>query len=237
MFLLLNVKCTLSNGFLTFGEFSRVARRHRPCPQRSGSISSVPVRSFVWTLAILSLAAWVGAGTFFATVVARSAFATLPSRTLAGDLNGRVLSILDLQLAVAAAVFLLAILLIRKQEEIAMSARVLLTRLPLIAITAAIVSRTIVTPRLERLREAMPMGIDAVAKTDALRVQFGRFHAMSSSLLLVSLLGGLVCASVLGAEISRRTFRGSPLATNLPPTLRITPDDDEDDENEGAPSA
>lgn len=159
----------------------------------------------VWTSALLSLVFWIGGAVYFAAFVARTSFAVLPTRTLAGELNGRLIAPLEIGIAGSAAIFFLAIRLLRRKREIPLIRRLLLTRLPMVALTAAVVSRAIVTPRLHEIRASMPFGIENVPSTDPLRIQFGRFHAMSSSLLLLEIFCGLVCLSALAAEISHQT--------------------------------
>jgi hypothetical protein len=179
------------------------------------------MRSLPWTLALLSLAAWLGAGSFAAFVVAPAAFAVLPSRSLAGDLNGRVFETLGIELSVASALFLVAVVLIRRQEEIPVAKRLLLTRLPFLSLAAAVVGRWIVAPRMQQLREAMPFTIDQLPPNSPLREQFGKLHGMSSALLVVSLAAGLACLFLLASEIARRSSEEEPELVPPPGPIRL----------------
>ena len=119
------------------------------------------------------LAAWLGAGTLFAAVVAPAAFAVLPSRTLAGALVGRVLPVL---FAAGIIIALVSLWLDRSSAE--RPARVRRFALVLIAASCA-VAQFGVGPRIERVRRQIGGPIEQLSPDDARRVAFGRLHAAS----------------------------------------------------------
>jgi hypothetical protein len=53
------------------------------------------------------------------------------------------------------------------------------------------VSLFLISPRIDRLRQAVPGTIAALPDTDARKAEFGRLHGMANMLMLVSLVGGI----------------------------------------------
>jgi len=153
----------------------------------------------------LLLAAWLGASTLFATVVAPAAFAVLPSRSLAGALVGRVLpTVYTAGIVVAVA----AMVLDRRGSGRAPRAR--RAALVVMAVACAI-AQLVVAPRIERLR-AEDGGGDILTQEDARRAAFGRLHTASAVCLLLAMLGAGTTI-VLGAlpARARRTQAGEPV--------------------------
>jgi hypothetical protein len=135
------------------------------------------------------VAAWLGAALLFTLIVAPSAFAVLPSRTLAGALVGRVLPVLFLSgVLLGAAVALSGFI-----DRDAAGLRRLVTGLVLAISCAA--SQFVVGGRIARLREAIGPSLEALAPGDARRVLFGRLHALSVAGLGI---GMLAAAAALG---------------------------------------
>ena len=142
----------------------------------------------------LLLAAWLGASTLFATVVAPAGFAVLPSRSLAGALVGQVLPVVYTAGIVVA---LVAMVLDRRGGGRAPRAR---RAALVVAAIACAVAQFVVAPRIERLR-AESGGGDAIAEDDARRA-FGRLHTASAACLMLAMLGVGVTI-VLGALPAR----------------------------------
>lgn len=141
-----------------------------------------PRRSLAAAIAApLVLALWLGAAIFFAAVVARAAFAVLPTRALAGALVGRTLPILLLA-GVAAGIIAMAIELGCPER----SAR----RRSLAALGVAIccAAAIVVGQHIDRLRSALGGSLDALAAGDPARVAFGRWHALSVVMLGLAML-------------------------------------------------
>ncbi|MFN8579815.1 MAG: DUF4149 domain-containing protein [Gemmatimonadaceae bacterium] len=127
-------------------------------------------------------AAWLGAALITAATVAPAAFAVLPTRTLAGDLVGRVLPVLFLT---GAALALGLVAMGRRGPKA--GRRVAIGAVWLAAMLGA---QFVVTPRVRALRAGMP--IDQLSREDPRRVSFGRLHAVSVGLLGVGMLAALV---------------------------------------------
>ncbi len=149
-------------------------------------------------IAVLS-ALWLGAALIVATVVAPAAFATLPSRTLAGALVGRVLPAVFLSGCVAAiATLLLDVLSARPPgASIRMTGSVVWG-------ASCATAQFIVSPRIERLREAAGAPIDALAPDAPLRVAFGRLHAASVGQLGVAMLAAMLVLILAARAITQK---------------------------------
>src|SRR6476660_908708 len=101
-------------------------------------------RAFPPTLiAVALLAAWLGAATVFAAVVAPAAFDVLPSRTLAGALVGRVLPVLFWSgVVVGVATAWLGARLPQSPSRMAAA---------VVIVVSCLVAQLFIAPRIERL--------------------------------------------------------------------------------------
>ncbi|MFL5604987.1 MAG: DUF4149 domain-containing protein [Gemmatimonadaceae bacterium] len=156
-------------------------------------------RAMPAVVAMVLLAAWLGAALLVAAVVAPAAFAVLPSRTLAGALVGRVLPVLFwsgmlVGLAAAALTWTLP-------------ARAWRTGAALALVAACAAAQLVIAPRIERIRAGVGGAIDALEPSDPRRQAFGRLHGLS---VLWMGLGGL--AAVLALVLLARliTARSTP---------------------------
>ncbi len=138
------------------------------------------------TIALLS-ALWLGAALIVAAVVAPAAFAALPSRTLAGALVGRVLPAVFLSGCVIAIVAVV----LNARDATAAGAAIRIAASIVWAATCA-TAQFIVSPRIDRLREAAGAPIDALAPDAPLRVAFGRLHGVSVGQLGLAMLAALL---------------------------------------------
>jgi hypothetical protein len=59
-------------------------------------------------------------------------------------------------------------------------------------LAATVVSGVIVDPAIARRREAMGVPVGSLAPSDPRRVEFGRLHAISTALLGIGVVGGLI---------------------------------------------
>lgn len=144
-----------------------------------------PARPPSLTLELVALALWLGASILFAAVVAPALFATLPSRTLAGDVVGRVLPAIFYSGIVVA---LLAIVV-----EARLAGRVFTARVTAGLLLAAACGAALAIARgIDRFRTSIAGPIDALAPDDARRIAFGRLHALSVGALGVGMLAALV---------------------------------------------
>ena len=146
-------------------------------------------------------AAWLGAGVLFAAVVAPAAFASLPSRTLAGAIVGRVLPVIFYWgLATGVALAILA--------RIAGRGRLVTlgTVAGLVTAVSCAIGQLVVAPRIERVRASIAGPIEELPRDDPRRVAFGRLHGASVLWLGVGMLGAIVAAG--GAMARARDEQG-----------------------------
>lgn len=156
----------------------------------------------------LLLALWIGAAFFFTTVVARAAFAVLPSRSLAGALVGRVLPVLliaGILTGIAVAVL----------EWPAARGRWGRFAAGVVMVTACGITQFAVAPRIERLRAAVGVPLEALVAGDPRRAAFGRLHAVS-----VGWLGVAMLAAVVALFLNWRALEASrPSPRPVPPIV------------------
>jgi hypothetical protein len=141
--------------------------------------------------AVLALGTWVGSSFFLMFFVAPDAFRLLPTPDLAGAVVGLALTRLHLLAMVAALVFLACHTWLLQKPEALLRPEALLV-LAMVLLTAA--AQYGVTPRMADLREEMVASHGSIAstpRTSAVRVSFGRLHAVSASLELSTLVLGL----------------------------------------------
>jgi Domain of unknown function (DUF4149) len=132
------------------------------------------------------LALWLGAAILVAAVVAPAAFAVLPSRSLAGDIVGRILPVVFVS-GIAAA--LIAAACEMTVSRTGFSIRV---TAPLVALAAGCaIAQFVIAPRIDRIRVAAGGSVDALGRNDPNRVMFGKLHAISVLWFGVAMLGAL----------------------------------------------
>lgn len=142
-----------------------------------GGVGAVTALRF---LLLMALVVWVGSILFFA-ITAPQVFAVVPLRAMAGQVIGRLLTILH-WIGIGAAVAFLACSL--ALERVARgSFRPWAMRNVLVAAMLALtcISQFYVFARMESLRRDMGV-IDAVALSDARRVEFDALHVWSTRL-------------------------------------------------------
>ena len=126
---------------------------------------------------------WLGAAVLLAAVVAPAAFAVLPSRSLAGDVVGRVLPVIFWSgMVVFAAVMVFGVW---TDLSTRFKPRVLAAAL---GGTACMIAQFVVDVMIARVRARMSGPVDALPATDPLRVAFGQLHLLSVVLLGVAML-------------------------------------------------
>ena len=146
-----------------------------------------------------ALALWLGAALLFSAVVAPAAFAVLPTRTLAGDIVGRILPVI---FYAGIAVGVLTIALARTDAEEWQWSTAMVAG-ALIAVTCAI-AQFIVGSRIELVRSRIAGPVDALAPGDPLRVEFGRLHGVSVALLGVAMLAAAAALVAISRSLARR---------------------------------
>jgi hypothetical protein len=145
-------------------------------------------------LAILGL--WLGAAAFMSVAVAPALFAVLPTRTLAGEVVGRLLP------TVFYSGIVVGVLVIALDAWVAGAWRwSWLTISSLVIAVSCAIAQWIVTPRIERIRAQIPGAIESLPLDDARRVAFGRLHGISVGWLGLAMLAAVaafvVCARAL----------------------------------------
>ena len=142
------------------------------------------------------LAFWLGAAAFFSVAVAPVLFAVLPTRTLAGEVVGRVLPGV-LYSGIVVGVLIVAIEIAshgvwrwRGREMFG----------ALIAVACGI-AQLVVGPRIAQLRAQIVGPVESLAVDDARRLMFGRLHGVS-----VAWLGVAMLAAAIALVLSARTL-------------------------------
>ena len=146
-----------------------------------------------------AMALWLGGAVLFSAVMAPAAFAVLPTRTLAGELVGRVLPVV-FYAGIVVGVLVLA-LDIADAEEVRWSTTSVGGAVVAVACAAA---QFIVGSRIAQLRSRISGPVDALPPGDSLRVAFGRLHGVSVALLGVAMLAAAVALIAVGRDLSRR---------------------------------
>jgi hypothetical protein len=145
---------------------------------------------------LVTLAIWVGGLAALGFVAAPVIFSTLQAsdpaggRALAGLVFGAVFNRFQYA-SLAMAAILIGLLVLRAllgPRPLRLAWRVWTVAF-MVGISA--VSLFLISPRIDRLRQAVPGTIAALPDTDARKAEFGRLHGMANMLMLVSLVGGI----------------------------------------------
>jgi len=198
-----------------------------------------PPRSLSLVVELVALSFWLGAALLFAAVVAPALFAVLPSRTMSGEVVGRVLPVL----LYAGVVVSFVVGLIEAVAQNAVftahwtpgsqrpdlndvvhfgGARAAGQRAGVgFIIGVACVAVLQIGQRIDKLRASIGQPIDALPSGDPRRVDFGRLHALSVAVLGVAMLAALglaisVARRLVGRNALRRTFQ-----TTLEPSHHV----------------
>jgi hypothetical protein len=146
------------------------------------------------------LAFWLGAAAFFSVAVAPVLFAVLPTRTLAGEVVGRVLPGVFYSGIVVGV--MVAVIAVASRAGWSWRGREVLGALMAIACATA---QFIVSPRIARLRTEIAGPIEALPIDDARRMMFGRLHGVS-----IAWLGVAMLAAAIALVLSARTLDARP---------------------------
>jgi hypothetical protein len=152
------------------------------------------MRSTPTLVELALLLVWLGGAVLFAAVVAPSLFATLPSRTLAGAVVGRVLP----------AIFYSGMLVGLATAFLDWQARGEWswrggTAGGLVMLVSCAVAQFVISPRIERVRQSIAGPIEALTPDDPRRAAFGKLHAVSVAWLGVAML----CAAIVAVVAAR----------------------------------
>lgn len=147
-------------------------------------------------LYVLALVAWLGGMLVIGAIVAPSAFEVLPQqqmsgRLLAGALIGDVLRRFQLVSYGAGVVLLVALTAMKligpRPPSFGLRAALIGGML-----AVAVVSGVWVTGRLNRLQQQIGAPASTLSESDPRRAEFGRLHGLSTTLMLINMIGGLV---------------------------------------------
>lgn len=145
------------------------------------------------------LVLWTGMVLGFAFLVAPLLFAILPSRDLAGQIAGRVVTRLDLMAWVAFLAACALVLFPRWLSEIREEGPVgpvrLWTAAALVALLMCFTSQFIVTPGLHKIRARMDGPVEALAQDHPDRVAYNKAHGISRQLMFIRMLLALGLAA------------------------------------------
>jgi hypothetical protein len=147
-------------------------------------------------LAQTVLAVWVGGLAVLGGIAAPAVFRALEvrdpiaGREAAGAVFGEILRNF-LSASIVCGLLLIVLLAIRaalgpRPRRIGLR---LWTVLGMIAVTAG--TLTVLVPRIDGIRRAVPGPIASLAPADPRRIEFGRLHALANGLMVLTLLGGL----------------------------------------------
>ena len=146
---------------------------------------------------VLALVIWLGGMIAVGLVAAPAIFYALEvhdptgGRVAAGAAFGEVLRRFHVWTYASAAVMLIALgtLAALGSRPVAFRARLAIV-VTMLAI--ALFSGVWVSGRIERLQARIDMPVQSLPATDPRRTEFGRLHGLSTGLMLVNILGGLV---------------------------------------------
>lgn len=147
--------------------------------------------------ACLLLAAWLGAALLSVAVVAPAAFAVLPSRTLAGEVIGRVLPVV-FGSGIAVGIVVTVVSLAGKVSPAAAAVATL-------ASVACAVAQFGINPRIAKLRLEIGGPVEALPAQDPRRVAFGLLHGYSVMGLGVAMLSAAACLVFLMLALRPRS--------------------------------
>jgi hypothetical protein len=146
---------------------------------------------------VIALVVWLGGMITIAGVVAPATFSALErvepdvGRSRAATVVGEVLRRFHVVSYVAAAVLLATLIGMKVvgPRPIDFSRRLLIVSTML---AATVVSGVIVDPAIARRRDALGVPVASLAPSDPRRADFARLHAMSTTLLGIGVVGGLI---------------------------------------------
>jgi len=153
--------------------------------------------SQIWRFVrVLALGTWVGAIIYFVAVVTQGAFAVLSNRDEAGLLVGFTLGGLHLMGLIAAVIFVIASVAMRKSLRAFIEPAVLGV---ILMAVLTIASQDYVMPRMAVLRTQMG-SVEATPAGDARSAEFDRLHRAS-----VDLEGGVLLIGLVALFLTTRS--------------------------------
>jgi hypothetical protein len=153
--------------------------------------------------ALLALTVWVGGLIALGSIAAPASFDVLAargvpdSRVVAGALFGEMLRRATTVGYICGAVLLVSLLARRilGPRPVGGGIRFILAS---VMLAATVYSGVIVSNRIQALQHAIGAAPSSLPVTDSRRAEFGRLHALSTALLAIPVLGGLI---LIGLEL------------------------------------
>jgi uncharacterized membrane protein len=159
--------------------------------------------SFLRFVMVLSLVVWIGGLSFFAFVLAPTAFTVLPDTHLAGNVVGRALGKLHWIAIVSAVLFLISSLLYSRLTIGTGHVFAIRNVLIVVMLALTLVSQFWIIPRMDTLRSSVG-DFAKVTIDNPARVQFDALHVWSTRVEGAVLLLGLVAVYLTASAISQR---------------------------------
>lgn len=151
----------------------------------------------------MCIAVWVGACVLFTAGLAPVLFEVLPTRELAGAVVNRILRLLNVGGLIVGLGLLLSLRRGGRHSSV-WRWRAEAASLIVVAVTCA-VNHFVIARRIADLRAQMPSPIDALAATDALRVEFGSLHGWSILVLGCGVVAGVVALILIARRETTMT--------------------------------
>jgi uncharacterized protein DUF4149 len=143
------------------------------------------------------IAIWLGAAAFFSIAVAPALFAVLPSRSLAGEVVGRLLPGIFYSGIIVGAV--VAWTQFRAQSAWSWRGR---ESAGAVMIAACGIAQLIVAPRIDRLRAEIGGPLEILPADDARRVAFGRLHGASVAWLGLAMIAAIIVLVIVARSLN-----------------------------------
>jgi hypothetical protein len=152
------------------------------------------IRSMPTLLELAVLLVWLGGAVLFSAVVAPALFATLPTRTLAGVVVGRVLPAIFYSGMLVGVLTLLLDWQAHGEWRWRGGAGG-----GLAIVVACAIAQLVISPRIERVRQSIGGALESLSPDDPRRAEFGRLHAVSVGWLGIAML----CAAIVAVVAAR----------------------------------
>jgi hypothetical protein len=152
--------------------------------------------TFLRYLALLALALWVGGLVAFGTVGAPTLFDVLEAREAAGgrELAGMLFgAMFDRFQHVAWGLGAVVLISLGTRAALGPRPRRFAVRMWTVSamLAASVVTSFVVTPKIDAIRRDVSGPVAALSDDDLRKADFGRLHALSSGLMLVTVLAGI----------------------------------------------
>ena len=163
----------------------------------------------------------IGPPVFFALAVAPASFRVLPTRDLAGSLQGPILTVACWLAQGSFAVLFVSGWLLGRWWEAPRLTRALATRAAILGMIAAVVIEKLLIPPMERIRSEAPGLIDNLPAADPARVLLARYHRLATGFFSAELAAAVVILIVTARLIVFHRGQPAPPAAARPPIPKL----------------